>query len=49
MCASADDFVHFDLQVKRHVKPVAGTPGGVLSAESPLHISNVNLVDPASG
>ena len=37
------------VQVKRHVRASAGVPGGVISAESPLHVSNVNLVDPATG
>ncbi len=35
--------------VKRHVKPTQTTPGGVVAKESPMHVSNVNLVDPSSG
>ncbi len=34
--------------VKRHVKPTAQSPGGVVGVESPVHYSKVNLVDPAS-
>lgn len=35
--------------VKRHVRPSAGSPGGVVAAESPIHVSRVALVDPVSG
>jgi large subunit ribosomal protein L24 len=37
--------------VKRHTKPnpQAGQPGGVIERESPIHISNVMLFNPASG
>ena len=35
--------------VKRHVKPTQTTLGGVVAKESPIHVSNVNLVDPSSG
>jgi len=35
--------------VKRHVRPTQGSPGGVLSVESPMHVSNVALVDPTTG
>ena len=34
--------------VKRHVRPGVG-PGGVVSVESPVHVSNVMLIDPVSG
>ena len=34
--------------VKRHSRPRPGTnqPGGVISKEGPIHVSNVALVDP---
>ncbi len=35
--------------VKRHVRATATTPGGVLAKESPVHYSNVSLVDPQTG
>ena len=37
--------------VKRHTKPnpQAGQPGGVIERESPIHVSNVMLFNPASG
>jgi large subunit ribosomal protein L24 len=31
--------------VKRHVKPTAQVPGGIIDKESPIHISNLMLVD----
>ena len=36
--------------VKRHTKPnpQAGQPGGVIERESPIHVSNVMLFNPAS-
>ena len=35
---------------KRHMRPSQANPeGGILSFEAPVHISNVMLVDPASG
>lgn len=34
---------------RKHVRPVEGRAGGVISIEAPLHYSNVNLVDAASG
>ncbi len=35
---------------KRHVKPSQKNPeGGIITFEAPIHISNVMLVDPASG
>lgn len=37
--------------VKRHTKPnaQAGVAGGVIEREASIHISNVNVVNPASG
>ena len=34
--------------VKRRVPPSAEFKGGIVSTEAPMHVSNVNLVDPAS-
>jgi len=35
---------------KRHTRPSQANPdGGIVSFEGPIHISNVMLVDPASG
>ncbi|MEK9500686.1 50S ribosomal protein L24 [Gaopeijia maritima] len=35
---------------KRHMRPTQSNPdGGIVSMEAPIHISNVMLVDPASG
>ena len=35
---------------KRHMRPSQNNPeGGIVSFESPVHISNVMLVDPTSG
>lgn len=36
-------------QVKRHVRPRPGAPGGVIAKESPVHYSNVALLDPPTG
>jgi ribosomal protein L24 len=36
-------------QVRKHVRPVGETAGGVFSVESPIHYSNVALVDPVTG
>lgn len=33
-------------RVKRHTKPSQTTQGGIIERESPIHISNVALVDP---
>jgi large subunit ribosomal protein L24 len=33
--------------VKRHQRPGAGHPGGIIDKEAPIHISNVAHVDPA--
>jgi len=36
--------------VKKHQKPTAGKPEGeIKKTEAPIHISNVMLLDPASG
>lgn len=35
--------------VKRHTAPSQNNPGGIDDKESPIHISNVSLVDPDSG
>ena len=35
---------------KKHMRPSQGNPdGGIVSMEAPIHVSNVMLVDPASG
>ena len=36
--------------VSRHTKPNAKQPqGGIIKQEAPIHISNINLIDPKSG
>jgi large subunit ribosomal protein L24 len=35
--------------VKRHQRPSAGHPGGIVDKEAPIHISNVAHIDPGSG
>ena len=36
--------------VSKHTKPNAQSPqGGITKQEAPIHISNLNLVDPSSG
>ncbi|HLT01826.1 MAG TPA: 50S ribosomal protein L24 [Geminicoccaceae bacterium] len=35
--------------VKRHQRPSAAHPGGIVEKEAAIHISNVAHVDPASG
>ena len=32
-------------KVKRHVKPSAQVPGGIVEKEAPIHISNLMLLD----
>ena len=32
--------------VKRHTKPSAASPGGLVEKEAPIHVSNVALLDP---
>lgn len=36
------------VQVKRHIKRTEDNPGGIITTESPLHYSNVQLVDPVT-
>eukprot|EP00850_Spirogloea_muscicola_P011100 SM000067S20377 [mRNA] locus=s67:506786:508542:- [translate_table: standard] len=36
-------------QVKKHVKKTEGSPGGIITMEAPLHVSNVSLLDPVTG
>jgi large subunit ribosomal protein L24 len=35
--------------VRRHTKPSAQNEGGILSKESPIHLSNLAIADPKSG
>jgi large subunit ribosomal protein L24 len=35
--------------VRRHQRQSARDQGGIISKESPIHLSNIALVDPASG
>ena len=35
--------------VRRAVRPTEGSPGGIISVEAPIHVSNVNVVDPTNG
>ena len=35
--------------VKRHTKQSQTSQGGILEKESPMHVSNVSLVDPKLG
>ncbi|KAL8521413.1 hypothetical protein ACS0TY_011799 [Phlomoides rotata] len=45
--------VHFliiiSLQVKKHIKQGQGHEGGIFSVEAPLHVSNVQVMDPVTG
>lgn len=34
--------------MKRHIKRTEDNPGGIITTESPLHYSNVQLVDPVT-
>jgi large subunit ribosomal protein L24 len=34
--------------IKRHTRPSAGHPGGIVDREAPIHISNVAHVDPST-
>ena len=34
---------------KKHTKPTADQPGGINDVELPIHISNLQLIDPKSG
>lgn len=35
--------------IKRHTRPTAGQPGGIVEKEAPLHVSNLAHVDPGGG
>jgi large subunit ribosomal protein L24 len=35
--------------VKKHVKRTPQQEGGIVSIEAPLHVSNVQVVDPVTG
>jgi large subunit ribosomal protein L24 len=36
--------------VSKHTKPNAANPqGGIVKKEAPIHISNLNVIDPSSG
>lgn len=35
--------------VRRHTRPTAADPGGIINKESPIQLANVALVDPKSG
>jgi len=35
--------------VKRHQRPSATSPGGIVEKEAPVHISNVAHIDPSTG
>lgn len=35
--------------VKKHIKQGQGHEGGIFSVEAPLHVSNVQVVDPVTG
>jgi len=36
--------------ISKHTKPNAKNPqGGIIKKEAPVHISNMNLIDPSSG
>ncbi|MBF0310326.1 MAG: 50S ribosomal protein L24 [Magnetococcales bacterium] len=35
--------------IKRHTKPRKDQSGGIVEREAPIHISNVMILDPASG
>ena len=35
--------------VKKHAKPTHDQPGGINEVEAPIHLSNLQLVDPKSG
>ena len=36
-------------QIKKHEKPGAGSNGGIITKDSPIHISNIALADPKTG
>jgi ribosomal protein L24 len=37
------------LQVKKHIKRTKEQDGGIVTIEAPLHVSNVQVVDPVTG
>lgn len=39
----------FLCQVKKHLKKTEGNPGGIITMEAPMHVSNVQLIDPVNG
>lgn len=41
--------LYYSLQVKKHIKQGQGHEGGIFSVEAPLHVSNVQVVDPVTG
>jgi large subunit ribosomal protein L24 len=41
--------VHGVNMVKRHRRPSAGNPGGIVDKEASIHISNVAHIDPDGG
>lgn len=36
-------------KVKKHIKQGQGHEGGIFTVEAPLHVSNVQVVDPVTG
>lgn len=36
-------------QIKKHQKPSAAGNGGIVTKESPIHLSNIALADPKTG
>ncbi len=36
-------------KVKRHTRPAAGNPGGIVEKEAPIHLSNLAIEDPKDG
>ncbi|PHT58648.1 50S ribosomal protein L24 [Capsicum baccatum] len=38
-----------NVEVKKHIKQGQGHEGGIFTVEAPLHVSNVQLVDPVTG
>lgn len=51
VCADDRVVVESINTIKKHVKPnpMRGVAGGIVEKEAPLHISNVALVNPATG
>ena len=35
--------------IKRHTRPSAGSPGGIVEREAPIHVSNLAIEDPRDG